>query len=273
MAAATSALLLAAGLGTRLRPLTDVLPKCLMPVNGRPLLEYWLAMLRDAGISRIVVNLHHHAGLVREYVEQSPFARCVTFSYEEELLGTGGTLLHNRALLEGGPILLAHADNLSVLDPRRFIERHAARPALACMTMMTFVASHPESCGIVELDGTGLVRAFHEKVPNPPGRLANAALYMVEPSLFAFLQSLGKRVIDFSTEVIPGHLGRIFTFHNDVYHRDIGTLASLAQAQFEYPMVSPGRADDAWARLLAKDDFRLARQFERSLGQAFGNRQ
>jgi mannose-1-phosphate guanylyltransferase len=274
MGAQASALLLAAGIGSRLRPLTDVLPKCLMPINGRPLLEYWLALLRDAGIARIVVNLHHQAALVREYVENSPFAPLVTFSPEQALLGTGGTLLANRALLEGGPVLLAHADNLSLFEPRRLLERHAARPAAAVMTMMTFAATNPESCGIVELDAAGMVRAFHEKVRQPPGNLANAAVYVVEPSLFGFLQSRGKSFIDFSTEVIPAHLGRIFTFHNDVYHRDIGTLASLARAQLEYPLAaarpSGVRPDDAWGRLLAKDDRRLAREFERCLGQAYG---
>lgn len=270
MGAQACALLLAAGIGSRLRPLTDVLPKCLMPVNGRPLLEYWLAMLRDAGISRIVVNLHHHAQLVREYVAQGPFAKLVNFAHEKELLGTGGTLLANRALLEGGPILLAHADNLSLFEPKRFLERHAARPAAAVMTMMTFATTNPQSCGIVELDEAGLVRAFHEKVAHPPGKLANAAVYVVEPALFAFLQSLGKPFIDFSTEVIPAHLGRIFTFHNGIYHRDIGTLASLARAQLEYPMAAGTRPDDAWGRLLAKDNNRLAIDFERCLGQAYG---
>lgn len=274
MGAQATALLLAAGIGSRLRPLTDVLPKCLMPVNGRPLLGYWLAMLRGAGIARIVVNLHHHADLVRGYVAQSPFAKLVSFAYEKKLLGTGGTLLANRPLLEGGPVLLAHADNLSLFEPRRFLERHAARPAAAVMTMMTFAATSPGSCGIVELDQAGLVRAFHEKVRQPPGNLANAAVYVVEPALFGFLQSLGKPFIDFSTEVIPAHLGRICTFHNDVYHRDIGTLASLARAQLEYPLAatqsSGTQPDDAWGQLLAKDNHRLARDFERCIGQAYG---
>ena len=264
------ALLLAAGVGSRLRPLTDVLPKCLMPINGRPLLEYWLTMLCAAGVEQVVVNLHHHAGLVRDYVERSPFAPNVVFSYEKELLGTGGTLLNNRKALEGAPVMLAHADNLSVFDVSKFVERHARRPAPACMTMMTFVAANPENCGIVELDQSGLLRAFHEKVGNPPGKRANAAVYMVEPSIFSFLESLGKPVIDFSTEVIPAHLGKIFTYHNDIYHRDIGTLASLMQAQFDYPLVSKSSPDEAWRRLLAKDDFRLAREFRHCIEQAYG---
>jgi mannose-1-phosphate guanylyltransferase len=268
MAAGLRALLLAAGVGSRLRPLTDVLPKCLMPINGRPLIEYWLTMLRAAGVESIVVNLHHHADLVRSYIEGSPFAPLVHLSYERELLGTGGTLLENEARLRGGPILLAHADNLSIFDVARMAEHHASRPAEACMTMMTFSTATPESCGIVELDARGLVRAFHEKVRNPPGNLANGAVYVLEPSMFGFLRSLGRKVIDFSTDVIPAHIGRISAWHNGTYHRDIGTLASLAQAQFEYPMALNG-PDDAWTKLLARDDNRLARDFERCVKRAY----
>src|SRR5438874_744189 len=105
------ALLLAAGIGSRLRPLTDVLPKCLMPINGRALLGHWLGLLSEAGVTDIVVNLHHHAELVREYVRRSCHGRSVTLSYEQQLLGTGGTLLFHKARFAGGPTLLAHADN------------------------------------------------------------------------------------------------------------------------------------------------------------------
>ncbi len=101
--------------------------------------------------------------------------------------------------------------------------------------MMTFNTTEPEACGIVELDERGLVRAFHEKVKNPPGDLANAAVYILSPSVMDFLTGLGKEVIDFSTEVLPHFMGRINVFHNEIYHRDIGTVESLLIAQNEYP--------------------------------------
>src|SRR2546423_13907482 len=124
MAAGLKALLVAAGSGTRLRPLTDVLPKCLMPINGEPLLGIWLAMLSQAGVSEIVVNLHHHAGLVREYVARSPYARHVTLAHEDTLLGTAGTLMRQRDRLGGGTIFFAHADNLAAFDMARFLDAH-----------------------------------------------------------------------------------------------------------------------------------------------------
>src|SRR5882724_474692 len=96
MAAGFKALLAAAGTGSRLRPLTDVLPKCLMPINGRPLLGIWLDMLGKARFGDIIVNLHHHAGLVRDYVGRSPHAGAVTLADEAALLGTAGTLMRHR---------------------------------------------------------------------------------------------------------------------------------------------------------------------------------
>lgn len=79
--------------------------------------------------------------------------------------------------------------------------------------------------------------AFYEKVENPPGNLANAAVYILSPAVLEFLSGLGKEEIDFSTEVLPHFMGRINAFHNEVYHRDIGTLESLAAARAEYPML------------------------------------
>ncbi|HSW71388.1 MAG TPA: sugar phosphate nucleotidyltransferase, partial [Gammaproteobacteria bacterium] len=89
-------------------------------------------------------------------------------------------------------------------------------------------------CGIVETNASGLVVAFHEKVAEPPGIRANAAVYIVEPSVLVFLASLKKTVIDFSTEVLPHYLGRMQVFHNSDYHRDIGNLESLRLAELEF---------------------------------------
>lgn len=228
------AILLAAGLGTRLRPLTDTIPKCLVPIHGRPLLDYWLAMLTETGVSPILVNLHYFADRVREYIDGSGYRKQVSLVYEEELLGTAGTLLKNRSFFGDGPIMLIHADNLSRFDVRAFIERHSTRPAGCAITMLTFRTSAPESCGIVELDEEGIVQRFHEKVANPPGDLANGAVYILEPEIGDFLAGLGKEVIDFSTEVLPHYLGRTYTFHNDIYHRDIGTMESYEAAVADY---------------------------------------
>lgn len=229
------ALLLSAGLGTRLRPVTDTLPKALVPIRGRPLMEYWLQLLVDGGVKPILVNTHYLADQVVAYVKGSAFSPHVTIVHENALLGTAGTLLRNRRFFADGPAMLIHGDNLSLFDVSAFQAAYERRPPGVEITMMTFSSQTPETCGIVELDGCGIVRAFHEKVQNPPGNLANAAIYILAPGIFDFLETLGKETIDFSTEVLPHYIGRINTFHNDVYHRDVGTPESLLAAQSEYP--------------------------------------
>lgn len=236
------ALLLAGGLGTRLRPVTDTVPKCLVPIRGRPLLGYWFDLLFSAGIERAVVNTHYFAEAVAAFVAQSPWRARVALVHEPELLGTGGTVLANRAFFGEEPFIVAHADNLTRFDARAFMERHRSRPPGVAITMMTFATDAPRSCGIVELTADGVVRAFHEKVANPPGNLANGAVYIFEPEVVDFMARLGKPVIDLSTEVLPHYLNRIVAFHNADYHRDIGTLESLRLAEREF---GPGSAPAA----------------------------
>jgi len=273
MAVERKALLVAAGMGSRLRPMTDVLPKCLIPIGGRPLLGIWLERLQAAGFSKVVVNLHHHADLVREYVRRSPYAALVTLTHETELLGTGGTLLANRSLLAGGPLLFAHADNLTRFDPGQLLAAHAGRPPLAALTMMTFRTDAPRDSGIVECDSSGIVIGFHEKVAAPPGDIANAAVYVVEPEVFGFLESLRKDRIDFSTEVLPHFLGRIFTFHNEKYHRDIGTPERLAMAEREYRFdgEGAGTTNDPWYGLMRESGGLLAREFARAMERTYAS--
>lgn len=245
------ALLLAAGYGRRLRPLTDVLPKCLAPIRGRPLLEYWLTALVEAGVERIVVNTHYKSDLVEAYLAAGPFAERVALVHEPELLGTGGTLIANAHRFDEGPLLVAHADNLSIFDVKAFSDAHAGRPPEAALTMMTFTTDTPASCGIVTTDRCGMVDGFHEKVADPPGDRANAAVYIVEPEVVALAEALGRPVVDLSTEVLPRLVGRMVTWHNATYHRDIGSLEAWRTAQSEFPGPVPvAPAPDPWRELL-----------------------
>ncbi len=229
------AILLAAGLGTRLQPITSTTPKCLVPIHGRPLLDYWLDLLFGAGIEHVLINTHHLAVQVQDHVSASPWRARIDLVHERELLGTGGTLVANAAYIRRLPVLVAHADNLATFDPRALIAAHAARPRCCAMTMLTFRAKDPRACGIVEQDDRGIVHAFHEKVPHPPGDTANAAVYVLEPEVIAYGNALGLRVLDFQTQVIPAFLGRILAVPTAGYHRDIGTAASLDIAHREFP--------------------------------------
>lgn len=233
-AAALPALLLAAGMGTRLSPITDAIPKCLVPVGGKPLLAIWLDLLGRAGLAPLIVNTHHHADKVAEFVKASPWRDRIVVANEPELLGTGGTLLANRRLYPTGTVMVVHADNLSAFDVGAFVERHAARPASCLMTMMLFRTPTPESCGIVECDENGVVAAFHEKVANPPGNLANAAVYLMEQEALDLLAAQNRVKPDISLDLLPECLGRMYTWLNQDYHRDIGTPESYAAALRDY---------------------------------------
>lgn len=228
------AMLLAAGLGTRLRPMTDTMPKCMVDIHGRPLLALWLERLLEGGIERVLVNTHWFAPVVEAHVRQSPWVSRVDLVHEPELLGTGGTLVANRDWFGGKPLLLAHADNLTDFDVRGLLAAHAARPAGVSMTMLAFRTDDPRSCGILECDDAGVVRAFHEKVDQPPGNLANAAVYVLEPDVTDFATSLAKGFVDLSTEVIPHFTGRILAVEHSGYHRDIGTPEAYRKALDEH---------------------------------------
>ncbi|MDB5988736.1 MAG: nucleotidyltransferase family protein [Herbaspirillum sp.] len=245
------ALLLAAGFGTRLQPLTNHLPKCLVPIHGRPLLDYWLEALVTGGVTEILLNTHYLAPMVRRFVEDCAWADYVTMVYEERLLGTGGTVIGNSDFFGGEPFIVAHADNLTLFNVRHFVACHLSRPKSTVMTMMTFETDDPKSCGILELDAQGVVIAFHEKVANPPGNFANAAVYIFEPAVMASMQAIGASEIDLSTQVIPGLMGRIFTFANNTYHRDIGTIAQWQIANRDFPVLpATVRSAASWENIL-----------------------
>lgn len=205
-----------------------------MPIHGQPLLDYWLEHIFDANFDRVLINTHWLPEKVEAHVLASQWRELIDIVYEPVLLGTGGTVLANRHWLGDEPFLLAHADNLTDFDVAGFRRQHERRPAGCAMTMLAFRTDVPKTCGILELDGDGLVQAFHEKVEDPPGNLANGAVYLCEPEVVNFIASRGKTVVDFSTEVIPHFLGRIQAYETSGYHRDIGSVAALALAEQEF---------------------------------------
>lgn len=227
------AVLLAAGFGSRLRPLTDSVPKCLVPINGRPLLDIWLQQLSDAGVSEFLINTHYLSECVEAYVRDSAFRQKVTLFHEPKLLGTLGTLKKLSKYLEGD-FIAAHADNLCLCSWNKFIRAHDSRPKGCDMTMMTFESDTPETCGIVDLDFDGRVINMHEKVKNPPGRMANAAIYIMSSHLKAILGKFVEPCADISLHLIPRCYGRIFTWKSDGYLRDVGNISSYLQAQDEF---------------------------------------
>lgn len=227
----TRAILLAAGLGTRLRPLTNTVPKCLVSINGKPLLESWLGALANASIGPFLVNTHYLVEQVEAYVQKSRYRKQITLVNEPELLGTAGTLIANLDFFKGEDGLLIHADNYCLADFSAFARAHNQRPSGCLMTMMTFRSNDPSSCGIVELDERGVVIKFHEKVKSPPSNLANGAIYFLSKELLRIVGLEMCTAKDFSTEVLPYFLGRIYTYQTYETFVDIGTPETYRRVQ------------------------------------------
>ncbi len=206
---------------------------------------------------------------MEEWLGKSAFAGRVRTVYEDPILGTGGTLLQNRNFVGNEPVMLIHADNLCLADFSAYLRAHENRPPKTEITMMIFSTPTPESCGIVALDEEGVVQAFYEKVVNPPGNLANAAVYILQPVVIDFLAGLGKSFVDFSTEVLPFYMNKINTFFNTLYHRDIGTIESFLAAQWEYPDTITAAIDrnDAWSKFCKKNDGEFSKKILNSLAE------
>jgi len=223
-------LLLAAGLGTRLRPLTDTVPKCLMPIHDEPLLGIWLRRLAQASCGPFLVNTHYLAEQVERFIASSPFCEQVTVVREPDLLGTAATLIANLDFFGDEDGILIHADNYCLADLEAFIAAHRARPAECVMSMLTFRTETPSSCGIVTLDARNVVVQFEEKQAAPNGNLANGAIYILSAALLAQLRMCGPEITDFSTQVLPSLMGRIYAVETDQPLIDIGTPQAYALA-------------------------------------------
>jgi len=224
-----------------------------MPINGKPLLEYWLDLARELGTANVLVNTHYLADTVQSFLDRPRFNQWVHCVYEPDLKGTAGTLRANAQALGNTTILLVHADNFCQCDFSDFLMFHQTlRPKHCLITMMTFNTKNSSTCGIVELDADGVVIGFHEKVKSPPGNLANGAVYLLEPEVLQWISDRPE-ITDFSTGVLPHLIGRIATWHNEGTHIDIGSIEALrdAHARVLHESAVISEINDDWSRQFA----------------------
>lgn len=223
------ALLLAAGLGTRLRPLTNTIPKCLIPVDGKPLLDYWFDAISKVAIQDVLINTHHLRHKVQEYLEtKRSNTLCITEFYEPTLLGSAGTIHANADWMEDADhCVVIYADNFSDVDLGNLIARHV--DSHAEFTMLLFEAPDPTQCGIVELDEQQYVTRFEEKPSKPRSKLANAGIYVMSAALYRDIGNMN--AFDLGLDVLPNLVGRIHGLVHPGYHRDVGTYESLAKIE------------------------------------------
>jgi len=227
-------LLLAAGKGTRLRPITDRIPKCLVPIAGRFLLDHWVDTLHAAGVREAHINTHHLPQLVRCYLDRINRSGELTLTeaYEPELLGSAGTVTANRGLAhDADQIIIIYADNLSDVDLSAILEAHSLHDDP--VTMLLFHAPDPKACGIATLDEEHRIIDFVEKPEHPKSDLANAGVYIVDAD--AYRQMADANAFDLGFEVLSTFVGRMRGFVWDGYHLDIGSHENLAQANADAP--------------------------------------
>jgi NDP-sugar pyrophosphorylase family protein len=228
--------ILAAGLGTRLRSLGLDLPKVMVPVGGKPLLEHHLELFKRQGIRELIVNLHYLPEKITSYFgDGSRFGVKITYSPEPELLGTAGAVKKMEHALLGETFVVFYGDNLVRVEFAPLLEFHRAHQAVA--TVALFASSEPWTGGVVETDSSGRVLRFVEK-PDPKQistNLISAGIFVIEPSVLEMIP-VGQ-FCDFGKDVFPKLLadGRpVYAMKPEAYVQDVGTPERLAKAQHDF---------------------------------------
>ena len=230
------AFLLAAGEGRRLRPLTDSLPKCLVPIRGTPLLAIWLRLLEAHGITDVLVNVHHFHERITDFLSSCQTPVVVKTVHEPRLLGSAGTVLANRDFVATEEsFLVLYADNLTAVDLRKMIAFHSGRSE--ALTLGVTPTDRPTEKGTVVIGSHGQVIEFAEKAAQPRSNLANAGIYVANQAVFEYLpRSLpAAGVLDFGYDVLPRMVPHVAAYRIDEFLMDIGTPEAYARAQEVWP--------------------------------------
>jgi mannose-1-phosphate guanylyltransferase len=226
------AFLLAAGHGTRLRPITDTIPKCLVPIRGVPILQIWLEQCATYGIDEVLINLHAHKDVVEEYLRKTPSKTRVTISQEAVLLGSAGTLKAHRQWANSDPYFwVFYADVLNCADLARMERFHRSKDVRA--TIGVYRVPDPTRCGIVTQDRDNIVREFVEKPAKPVSNLAFSGIMIASSQ---FLDEIpDNSPVDIGFHVLPRLVGRMAAYEIDEYLIDIGTMENYRLAQESWP--------------------------------------
>ncbi|MBW8687728.1 nucleotidyltransferase family protein [Chitinophaga rhizophila] len=224
-------IVLAGGLGTRLRSVVADKPKCMAPVNDHPFLHYLLQYLIKQGITHVVLSLGYKSEQVIEWCEQANLPLTLTYATEPEPLGTGGAILNAISHIKGNDCIVVNGDtffDVSLADLHTFHQQTASNLTLALKPMSEF-----ERYGSVQLDAQGRVTAFLEKQYCKEG-LINGGVYLTSK---AYLQSLGlPQQFSFEKEVLEPQVNnqQVFGFVSDTYFIDIGIPADYEQVQLDF---------------------------------------
>ena len=226
---------MAAGLGTRLRPLTYDIPKPMVPVANRPIMEHILALLARHDLGDVVANLHWFPDTITAHFgDGSRLGIELTYSYEEELLGTAGGVRNVREFFGSEPFCVIAADALTDIDLGAVVREHRERGWIA--TLATKRVPNVSEYGVVVTGSDGRVQGFQEKpeAAEALSDLANCMIYVLEPELFDYFPA--KREVDFALDVFPALLEHDVPFGvhvADAYWNDVGSLPEYLQGNLD----------------------------------------
>ena len=228
------AMILAAGEGTRLRPLTLALPKPMVPIVGTPLLERTLTWLAAQGITEAAINLYHRPQMIPDYFGDHFAGIRLHYFFEDALRGTAGGVKAAEGILKDAPFFVIYGDNLIHADLRRLAAFHKSHSGTG--TLGLFHHPNPSAAGIVGLDSGGRVTKFVEKPPADQifSDLANAGVYVLDPAVFQYIPE--NHPSDFGRDIFPAllSLGRpLYGTLLGGYLQDTGTPQAYRQANFD----------------------------------------
>jgi mannose-1-phosphate guanylyltransferase len=231
------AMVLAAGLGVRLRPLTETLPKALVPVGGRPMIEYSLLLLRHYGIREIIINLHHLGDQIIDYLgDGSQMGLRISYSKEVELLDSGGGLLKAKPFLASETFMLINTDVLIDLRLDDLLAFHREKNSTA--TLVLRVDEEAERYGSIDIDTTGRVFRFlgtrtRDKPSLDLTTLMFTGVQVLEPKVFEYMEP-GLEKFSTTKDIYPRMLAegeKLYGFRFDGFWQDLGTVARIKQAE------------------------------------------
>jgi mannose-1-phosphate guanylyltransferase len=201
------AMLLAAGKSTRLGPLGQVMPKPMLPLGGRPILEWTVRRLRESGITELAINLHHLPAIIRgHFGDGSAFGVRITYQEEAEILGTAGAVRRASGLLGDGDFLVVYADNVLDWDVRAMVEAHSRDGGLGSIAVAQ--VADPSRSGVVSFGADRAITSFLEKPGDRPelGNWVNAGVYVLGREILDHIPDSGHP--DFGYDVFPELLRR-----------------------------------------------------------------
>lgn len=228
-----NALILAGGYGNRLGKITKKIPKCLIKINGIVILDLWIKKLENAGIKKIYINTHYLSNKVEKHIKSNQYNSEINLLYEENLLGTAGTLKKNINLFKNSDLFFIHCDNYCEEDLKYLLSNHKNKPKNCGITMMTFMSNEPENCGVLEVNQKNIIIKYEEKPKNPFSNLSNSAIMIISKnylSKIVELISTRNNADDFCKDILPLVFNECFTYQTKKSFIDIGTKKNLDKA-------------------------------------------